>query len=41
MTSVTAWLLSGGNKEDDQNPFAGLEEDEDELSENKIVMEDY
>ena len=40
MTSATAWLLSGADEEDNQDPFAELEEDEDKLSKNEIVMED-
>ena len=40
VTSATARLLSGADEEDDEDPFAELEEDEDELSENEIVMED-
>ena len=40
MTSATAQLLSGADEEDDQKPFAELEEDEDEVSKNEIVMDD-
>ena len=39
LSSATARLLSGAD-EDDVDPFAELEEDEDELSENEIVMDD-
>ena len=40
VTLATARLLSGADEEDDEDPFAELKEDEDELSENEIVMED-
>ena len=40
VTSATARLLSGADEEDEEDPFVELEEDEDELSENEIVMED-
>ena len=40
VTSATAWLLSRADEEDDKDPFTELEEDEDELSENEIVMKD-
>ena len=40
ITSATAQLLSIADKQDNKDPFTELEEDEDELSENEIVMED-
>ena len=40
LTSATTRLLSKADEEDDEDPFTELEEDEDELSENKIAMED-
>ena len=40
MTSATAQLISRVDKEDDEDPFAELEEDEDDLSENEIVIKD-
>ena len=36
VTSATAWLLSRADEEDNEDPFAELEENEDELSENKL-----
>ena len=38
VTSATARLLFAADEEDDEDPFAEVEEDE--LSENEIVMED-
>ena len=40
ITSETARLLSRADEEGDEDLFADLEEDEDELSENKIVLKD-
>ena len=40
VTSATARLLSEADEEDDQDPFMEHEEDEEELSENEIVIED-
>jgi len=31
---------SGVSEDDDEDPFAGLEEDEDELEENETVLDD-
>ena len=36
----TANLLAGVSEDDDEDPFAGLEEDEDELEENETVLDD-
>ena len=36
----TANLLAGVSEDDDEYPFAGLEEDEDELEENETVLDD-
>ena len=36
----TANLLASVSGDDDEDPFAGLEEDEDELEENETVLDD-
>ena len=40
VTVATARLLSGADDEGDGDPFAELEEDDDELDENETVLED-
>ena len=40
VTSATARLLSRADKEDAEDPFAELEEDEYDLRVNEVVMED-
>jgi len=40
INTETANLLAGVSEDDDEDPFAGLEEDEDELEENETVLDD-
>ena len=40
VTAVTARHLSGADDEGNRDPFAELEEDDDELDENQTVLED-
>ena len=40
VTAATARLLSGADDEGDGDPFAELEEDDDELDESETVLED-
>ena len=40
INTETANLLAGVSEDDDDDPFAGLEEDEDELEENETVLDD-
>jgi len=40
INTETANLLDGVSEDDDEDPFAGLEEDEDELEENETVLDD-
>jgi len=40
INTETANLLAGVSDDDDEDPFAGLEEDEDELEENETVLDD-
>ena len=39
-THGTSNLLAGVSEDDDEDPFAGLEEDEDEVEENETVLDD-
>ena len=40
INTETANLLAGVSEDNDDDPFAGLEEDEDELEENETVLDD-
>jgi len=40
INTETANLLAGVLEDDDEDPFVGLEEDEDELEENETVLDD-
>ena len=40
INTETANLLAGVSEDDDDDPFAGLEEDKDELEENETVLDD-
>jgi len=40
INTETANLLAGVSEDDDDDPFAGLEKDEDELEENETVLDD-
>ena len=40
INTETANLLAGVSEDDDEDPFAGLGEDEDELEENETVLDD-